>query len=311
MLSGFACAIPAIMAARTIPNKKERLLTIFIIPLLSCSARLPVYSLLVAFLFPGKPFYSGIALASIYMFSIVSSVIVSGIINRFLPKVINVSDKTSFIMELPAYRMPKFKFVLKNTFVNANQYLKKAGPIIIIFSSVMWLLTYFPNTNPEIKNKQNLTESELKQKITSERISTSYASNLGKVLEPVMKPIGMDWRIGVSLIATFTAREVFVSSLALILKVTDSNEEDLQKSIINQMKEAKIESTGNKMFTASTTIGLIVFFVFALQCISTIAIIKKETGGWKIPIIQVLVFTSVAYLFTFLTVNGLRFIGIH
>ncbi|MCX6165920.1 MAG: ferrous iron transporter B, partial [Ignavibacteriae bacterium] len=125
-------------------------------------------------------------------------------------------------------------------------------------------------------------------------ISTSYASNFGKVLEPVMKPIGMDWRIGVSLIATFTAREVFVSSLALILKATDS-EENLQKSIINQMNQAKIESTGNKMFTTSTTIGLIVFFVFALQCISTIAIIKKETGGWKIPIIQVLTFTSLAY----------------
>jgi ferrous iron transport protein B len=309
MLSGFACAIPAIMAARTIQNKKERLLTIFIIPLLSCSARLPVYSLLVAFLFPGNPFYSGIVLASIYMFSIISSVIVSGIVNRFIPKLVESNDKTSFIMELPAYRVPKFKFVLKNTFTNANQYLKKAGPIIIIFSTVLWFLTYFPNTKPDIKNTQNLNQTELEQKVNSERISTSYASNLGKVLEPVMKPIGMDWRIGVSLIATFTAREVFVSSLALILKVTD-DDEDLQKSILHEMREAKIESTGNKMFTTSTTIGLIVFFIFALQCISTIAIIKKETGGWKIPVIQVLVFTSVAYLLTFLTVNGLKLMGI-
>jgi ferrous iron transport protein B len=310
MLSGFACAIPAIMAARTIQNKKERLLTIFIIPLLSCSARLPVYSLLVAFLFPGSPFRSGLVLATIYLFSIVSSVVVSGIMNRFIPKMFNVSDKSSFIMELPAYRIPKFKFVLKNTFVNANQYLKKAGPIIVIFSTVLWFLTYFPNTNPDIKDKHTLTEQELEQKTTSERISTSYASDFGKVLEPVMRPIGMDWRIGVSLIATFTAREVFVSSLALILKVTDSDGENLQKSIINQMNQAKIESTGNKMFTPSTTIGLIVFFVFALQCISTIAIIKKETGGWKIPIIQVLTFTSVAYLLTFITVNGLRLMGI-
>ena len=309
MLSGFACAIPAIMAARTIQNKKERLLTIFIIPLLSCSARLPVYSLLVAFLFPGNAFMCGLVLAIIYLFSIVSSVIISGIMNRFIPKIFNVSDKSSFIMELPAYRIPKFKFVLKNTFVNANQYLKKAGPIIIIFSTALWFLTYFPNTNPDIKDKQNYSTQDIKQKIVSERISTSYASNLGKIIEPVMKPIGMDWRIGVSLIATFTAREVFVSSLALILKVTDSGE-DLQKSIINQMNQAKVESTGNKMFTTSTTIGLIVFFVFALQCISTIAIIKKETGGWKIPIIQVLTFTSVAYILTFIVVNGLRFMGI-
>jgi len=309
MLSGFACAIPAIMAARTIQNKKERLLTIFIVPLLSCSARLPVYSLLVAFLFPGNPFYSGIVLAGIYMFSIISSVIVSGIVNRFLPKLVNVNDKTSFIMELPAYRMPKFKFVLKNTFVNANQYLKKAGPIIVIFSTILWFLTYFPNTNPQIQDSGKYSTEELSQKVNSERISTSYASNLGKVLEPVMKPIGMDWRIGVSLIATFTAREVFVSSLALILKVTDSND-DLQTSIINEMNRAKIESTGNKMFTTSTIIGLIVFFVFALQCISTIAIIKKETGGWRIPITQVIVFTTVAYLLTFLTVNCLRLMGI-
>ncbi|MFA5405443.1 MAG: ferrous iron transport protein B [Ignavibacteria bacterium] len=310
MLSGFACAIPAIMAARTIQNKKERLLTIFIIPLLSCSARLPVYSLLVAFLFPGRPFKSGIILAVIYLFSIVSTVIVSGVMNRFIPKIFNVSDKSSFIMELPAYRIPKFNFVLKNTFVNANQYLKKAGPIILIFSTILWFLTYFPNTNPDIKVSQNLTQQEIEQKTNSERISTSYASNFGKVLEPVMKPIGMDWRIGVSLIATFTAREVFVSSLALILKVTDKDDLDLQKSIVNKMNKAKIESTGNNLFTTSTAIGLIVFFIFALQCISTIAITKKETGGWKIPIIQVITFTSVAYLLTFITVNGLRLMGI-
>lgn len=310
MLSGFACAIPAIMAARTIQNKKERLLTIFIIPLLSCSARLPVYSLLVAFLFPDRPFTSGIILAGIYLFSIISSVIVSGIMNRFIPKIFNVSDKSSFIMELPAYRTPKIRFVLKNTYVNASQYFKKAGPVIVIFSTVLWFLTYFPNTNPVISDSQSMTEQEIEQKINSERISTSYASNIGKVIEPVMEPLGMDWRVGVSLIATFTAREVFVSSLALILRVTDSGEEDLQKSIISQMNKAKIENTGEKMFTTATTAGLIVFFVFALQCISTIAIIKKETGGWKIPLIQVLAFTSVAYLLTFIVVNGLRLMGI-
>ncbi len=310
MLSGFACAIPAIMAARTIQNKKERLLTIFIIPLLSCSARLPVYSLLVAFLFPGSPFKSGIILATIYLFSIVSSVVVSGIMNKFIPKIFKVPSQSSFIMELPTYRMPKFKFVLKNTFVNANQYLKKAGPIIVIFSTILWFLTYFPNTNPKINDNLNLTEQETENKINSERISTSYASNIGKVLEPIMKPLGMDWRIGVSLIATFAAREVFVSSLALILKVTERDEVELQKSILNQMEQAKIDNTGEKLFTTSTAIGLIVFFVFALQCISTIAIIKKETGGWKIPIIQVLTFSSVAYLLTFIVVNGLKLMGI-
>ncbi len=310
MLSGFACAIPAILSTRTIPNKRERLLTIFIIPLMSCSARLPVYALLLAFLFPAKESWvAGLALASIYILSIISSTVMASIINKFKNKIINAEDNSSFILELPAYRLPKFSVVLSNSYHSAKIYFKKAGPIILILSSLIWFFTYFPNYNPKI-NSSNLSQEKVIQLQNSERLSSSYAADLGRFIQPVMTPIGMDWRVGVSLISAFAAREVFVSSLALIFKVTDS-EHKLQSSILSEMRKAKIEGTNKFLFTPATITGLIIFFVFALQCISTLAVSRKETGSWRIPIIQFFLFTFIAYLFTFLTVNGLRAIGIN
>lgn len=310
MLSGFACAIPAIMATRTISNKRERFLTIFIIPLMSCSARIPVYVLLVAFLIPqDKPWIGGIALSAIYIFSIFSSLIIASVVNKFQEKIIKESDNSSFILELPAYRKPKLSDVLNNTFKNATQYIKKAGPVIIYLSVFLWILTYFPNTNPQV-NESGKSEKEISELKNSERIMTSYASSLGKIIEPVMKPLGLDWRVGVSLIATFAAREVFVSSLALIFKITDEGD-NIQTSILKAMKDAQIENTGEKLFTTATTTGLIIFFVFAMQCLSTVAISRKETGSWRIPVLQILVFSSIAYVLSFLTVSGLRFFGIN
>ncbi|HSD64548.1 MAG TPA: ferrous iron transport protein B [Ignavibacteriaceae bacterium] len=309
MLSGFACAIPAMMATRTIPNKRERFLTIFILPLMSCSARIPVYALLIAFLFPAdKSWMGGIMLACIYIFSIVSSVAVAGIINKFKNTLIKTEDNSSFILELPAYRKPKLKVVVTNTYHNGKHYVKKAGPIILGFSIILWFLTYFPNTSPKI-DTGNLTKLQLVESQNAARLSSSYAAEMGKLIQPAMKPLGMDWRVGVSLIAAFTAREVFVSSLALIFKVTDDINKDFQNSMITAMRKAEIDGTGQKLFTTSTIIGLVVFFVFALQCLSTVAVSRKETGGWRIPLLQLLIFTSTAYLLTFITVNGLRALG--
>jgi len=310
MLSGFACAIPAIMAARTIQNKRERILTIFIIPLMSCSARLPVYGLLLAFLFPGKYFLSGLILALIYVAGVIVSLVVAGIINRYKKTFLNFEDNSSFIMELPVYRVPKVSNVLKNTYSNAVQYLQKAGPTIVVFSLILWLLTNFPadvKTGPDNVPKSDSVAVQISE---SERISNSYAAEIGKVMEPVMRPLGLDWRVGVSLIATFAAREVFVSSLALMFKVTESDE-NMSRSLINEMKNAKINGTGQNLFTTATAAGLIVFFMLALQCVSTIAITKKETGGWRIPVLQIIIYTGSAYALTFLTVNGLRFFGIN
>ena len=307
MLSGFACAIPAMLAARTISNRRERLLTIFIIPLMSCSARLPVYALLIAFLTPAdKVWLGGIALAVIYISSILGSLIVAAFINKFNKRIINAVDSSSFILELPAYRVPKIKNVVRNSFESARQYIYRAGPIILVLSIAIWLLTYFPNHNPEI-NTDGLTQDEVVQMVKAERLSTSYAADLGKFIQPVMSPLGMDWRIGVSLIAAFAAREVFVSSLAMIFRVTD--EDNLQSSILFAMKNAVNEETGKPLFTVPTIIGLIVFFIFAMQCISTVAVSKKETGGWRIPILQIVIFTTLAYVFSFTTVNLLVLVG--
>ena len=309
MLSGYACAIPAMIAARTIPNRRERLFTIFIIPLMSCSARLPVYALLIAYLIPqDKVWMGGIILGGIYLFSMICSIVVSAILNKFTKKLFNAEETSSFILELPAYRIPKLSSVLTNTYNSSKQYILRAGPVILGFSLVLWFLTFFPNANPQIE-KNGFTLGQVQNMERSERLEHSYASGLGKFIEPLMTPLGMDWRIGVSLISAFAAREVFVSSLALTFKVTNESGED-QSTLLNSLRTAKIESTGEKLFTVATSVGLIGFFIFALQCLSTVAVSRKETGGWKIPILQVVIFTSLAYFMTFITVNGLRFFGI-
>jgi ferrous iron transport protein B len=310
MLSGFACAIPAILAARTISNRRERLLTIFIIPLMSCSARLPVYTLLIAFLTPSdKLWLAGVGLAVIYISSIIGSLIVAAFINKFNKKIIRAEDNSSFILELPAYRVPKAKVVVRNSIENVKQYIVKAGPIILILSMVIWFLTYFPNHSPHI-NSNGLSEDQIVQMIKAERLSTSYAASLGKVIQPVMIPIDMDWRIGVSLIAAFAAREVFVSSLAMIFRVTE-DDDNIQSSILTAMRNAKNEQTGKPLFNTATIIGLIVFFMFAMQCLSTVAVSKKETSGWRLPLLQIIIFTFTAYALTVVTVNAVKFIGLN
>ena len=309
MLSGFACAVPAMMAARTISNRRERILTIFIIPLISCSARLPVYVLLLSFLTPrDKLWIAGLGLAGIYLFSIFISLLVASIINRMNKKIIRAEDKSSFIIELPSYKMPKLKVVFHNMYLSSKEYISKAGPVILTFSVILWILTYFPNFNPKVE-KDNLSQEEYEQLIVSERLENSYAADLGKIIEPVMKPLGLDWRVGVSLITTFAAREVFVSSMALIFKVT-AKEQRLQQSIVTAMKRAKIYGTNEKLFTPAKVVGLIVFFIFALQCISTIAVSRKETGGWRIPMLQLTIYSSLAYVLAFITIHGLQLLGI-
>ncbi len=308
MLSGFACAVPAILAARTIPNKKERFLTIFIIPLMSCSARLPVYVLLLSFLTPPDYYWlAGLGLAGIYVISILSSLLIASIIKRFNNKIIKTRDDSSFILELPTYKFPKISVVFHNAWISTKSYLSRAGLVILGISVILWFLTYFPDYNPKVP-QLNKTGKEYIQLVNAERIENSYAAMIGKIIEPVMKPLGMDWRIGLSLVPTFAAREVFVSSLALIFKVT-AKDNQLQASLITAMRNAKIAETNQPLFTASKVIGLIVFFIFALQCMSTLAVSKKETGGWRIPLLQLSIYSSLAYILAFITIHGLQLLG--
>jgi len=310
MISGYACAIPAIMAARTITNRKERFLTILIIPLMSCSARLPVYALLLAFLVPpDKPWLAGIGLGALYLFSIISGGIVAGIVSKFK----KTTEKSTFMLELPAYRKPVLKHIVKNTYYKAGVYIAKAGPTIIFISMILWALTYFPNINPEINKEKThgLDKGQITKLVESERLNTSYASTLGNIFEPVLKPLGWDWRIGVSLISAFAAREVFVSSMAITFSITDEDEENMQKSILASMRQATKGYNNEPLFTTASTIALIIYFVFAMQCLSTVVVCKKETGSWKIPLIQIFLFTSMAYILAFIAYNGLHLLGIH
>lgn len=224
---------------------------------------------------------SRIGANSIYIVSIISSTTIAGLVNKFKNRIINAEDTSSFILELPAYRMPKFSVVLSNSYHSAKLYFKKAGPIILILSGIIWFLTYFPNNNPKI-DSNNLSKDQITQLENLERLSHSYAADLGKFIQPVMSPIGMDWRIGVSLISAFAAREVFVSSLALIFKVT-GDDHTLQTSMLHEMRKATIGNTGKYLFTPATITGLIIFFVFALQCMSTMAVSRKETEVGEFP----------------------------
>ena len=312
MLSGYACAIPAMMAARTISNRRERFLTIMIIPLMSCSARLPVYAMLLAFVVPpGKPWIAGIGLGALYLFSIISGAVTAGIISKFK----KTEEKSTFMLELPPYRLPVFRHIFKNTYYKALVYVKQAGPIIIGFSILLWALTYFPNSSPQLPADKTtgLTDEQVSHLVESERLNTSYAAIAGKyILEPVLKPLGWDWRVGVSLISAFAAREIFVSAMAITFNITESedDEDNFQQSILSSMKEARSPDGTKPLFTIASTVALIIYFMFAMQCLSTVAVARKETGSWKIPIIQIVLFTSMAYLLAFIVYRGLNLLGV-
>lgn len=291
LLSGFACAVPAIIATRNIPSTKDRMITSFVIPLMSCSARLPVYALFIAFLFHGdSAFKAGLALALLYLGSIVTGTFAAGVVSRFIPR----TEPSFFMMELPIYRRPKIRVLLRQSWTRTVSYIKKAGPLIFTFAVVIWVGTTFPNYKAE-----NATQ----------KLEQSYAGQLGKVIEPVMSPMGLDWRVGVGLISAFAAREVFVSSLAVTFNISDTNEDTQQQALLAQMKSA-VNSSGQKIFTVSSVIGLMVFFLIALQCMSTVGVQIRESGSVKFAVTQLVAFNLFAYVLVVLLVQGLRFIGI-
>ncbi len=293
MLSGFACAIPAVFAARSIPSRRERLLTIWILPLMSCSARLPVYALLLAALLPSKSWQQGISLALIYISSLLSGALVAGLAARVFLK---YRAPSLLAMELPAYRKPRLKPILKMTWARGFSYLQRAGMPIMIVSAVLWLVSNLGST-PE-------------RFITSTPKDQSFAAQLGHKMEPALHPMGVDWRAGVGLISAFAAREVFVSSMAIVYHVEDTNEETQQKGLLAQMRNATFPGTGQPIFTPSSIIGLIVFFFFSLQCFSTVAVVRKEMNSWKLAGLQLLFYTGLGYALSVITVQALRAFGV-
>ncbi|HKP11525.1 MAG TPA: ferrous iron transporter B [Blastocatellia bacterium] len=302
MLSGYACAIPAVLAARTIPSKRERLLTIWIIPLMSCSARLPVYALLLAALLPGAAGKAGLALATIYVASLLTGALTAGLISRFLMR----KQTTSMLaMELPLYRRPLLVPTLRITWSRASAYLRKAGTPIIIISSVLWLLSNFGFGS----RQPDAVEGQRPPLVKASDLDHSFAAQVGQTVEPALHPMGVDWRVGVGLLSAFAAREVFVSTMAIVFHVAD-DEDSRQEGLLENMRAATFADGQRRVFTTSSIIGLIVFFFISLQCLSTVAVVRSESGSWRFAALQLLFYSGVGYLLAAAAVQLLRLLGV-
>jgi ferrous iron transport protein B len=292
MLSGFACAIPAVLAARAIPARRERWLTILIIPLMSCSARLPVYALLLAALLPGAAWQKGLSLAAIYVCSLLIASLTAGLASRIVFK---HRQSALLAMELPIYRTPRWRPILRMTWARGSAYLKRAGVPIMLVSAVLWLLSNFAYTPATI--------------IAPAPMETSFAAQMGQQMEPLLRPMGVDWRVGVGLISAFAAREVFVSSMAIVFHV-DGDDETAQVGLLEQMRTATFPGTSQLIFTPSSIFGLIVFFFFSLQCFSTVAVVRRETNSWRTAGLQLAFYTGLGYLLSVTSVQTLRMLGV-
>lgn len=296
LIGGMACAIPAIMAARNIENKKDRLITILVTPLMSCSARLPVYTLLVSMLIvdKGNSWFDarGLILLGMYVLGFFAAIIFAFVFKLILKQ----KHKSFFVLELPDYRKPKLKNIFLSVKDKASDFVFNAGKIILIVSVVLWFLaSYGPgNRFDEIeKDYQTYSGIDKEEKVQSEKLEASYAGILGKTIEPAIKPLGYDWKIGIALITSLAAREVFVGTLATIYSVGDADDE---KSLSEVLTRQKRIDNGEPTYSYATILSLLVFYAFAMQCFSTLAVTYRETKSIKWPIVQMLYMTGFAYL---------------
>ena len=305
MISGFACAVPAIMSARNIENKKERLLTILITPLMSCSARLPVYTILISLVIADKYYLGflslqGLVMMGLYFLGTFMALIVSYVMKWF----INIKEKSFFILELPIYRAPRWKNAGITMIQKARIFVTDAGKVIMVISLLLWFLSaYGPGERMQKVEKKYAAlmqlspqkKDSLQKHLSAEKLQNSYAGILGKTIEPVIKPLGYDWKIGIALITSFAAREVFVGTMATLYSV-----EETDNSSLRQKMQSATHSDGSKVYTLPAALSLMVFYVLAMQCMSTLAVVKRETKTWKWPVFQFIYMTGLAYLMSLL-----------
>ncbi|MFN8575699.1 MAG: ferrous iron transport protein B [Candidatus Sericytochromatia bacterium] len=293
-LSGFACAVPAIMSTRTIENKGERLATLMTIPLITCSARLPVYILLIGTFIPSYKVFGiidsqGLALFFLYFLGSIVALVMAKIFRLSFFK----SKSNSFFMEMPLYQKPRLKPAFRQMWRQSKVFLKKAGTTIFALSIIIWILSTFPQIDPKDYPTKNETE------IASIQLEKSAIGQIGKTIEPVIKPLGYDWKIGIGIIIAFGARELFVSGMGTIYALGDVDENS--KSLRERLKQEKNTDTGKPTYNLAVVWSLLVFFAFACQCMSTLAIVKKETEGWQMPILMFSYMTLLAYFGAFIT----------
>ena len=314
LIGGFACAVPSIMSTRTIENWKDRMITIMVTPLVTCSARLPIYVLLIGLVVPNRNVWwlfnlQGLALTGMYVFSLISAIIVAFAFKLILKG----RERGYFIMELPVYRMPRWNNVAFSMYDRAKAFVLQAGKVIIAVSVILWVLaSYGPgNRFEKIEQKyqqpqyaKRLSPDDLKRAINSEKLESSYAGELGHVIEPVIRPLGFDWKIGIALITSFAAREVFVGTMATIYSV-DGNADKIE-SVQKKMSSAKNPETGKPVFSLAVAFSLMMFYAFAMQCASTVAVVYRETKNWRWPAIQFAYMTVLAYAASLLAYNLLK-----
>ena len=302
LISGTACAIPAVMATRNIENWKERLITILVTPFTTCSARLPVYLIIIALVIPeGYIFglsYQALTLMLLYLIGFGMAVFSAYILDR----VMKTNRKTFFVVEMPNYKLPLLKNVFITVFEKTKTFVFEAGKIILAISIILWVLASY-GPGQQFKNAESIvakeyvysSKTELEDKVAAYRLEHSYIGIIGKTIEPVIKPLGYDWKIGIGLVASFAAREVFVGTLATIYSVGSANENESIDTIKTKMSN-ETYNDGSKVFTFASGISLLLFYAFAMQCMSTLAIVKRETKSWKWPILQLIGMSIIAYI---------------
>ena len=308
LISGTACAIPAVMATRTITGWKERLITILVTPFTTCSARLPVYAILISLVIPNKKFLGyfslqGFTLLCLYVLGFAIAIVSAFILHKFL----KVKSTSFFVAEMPNYKLPSLKNVVFDVIEKTKAFVFGAGKIILAISIVLWFLASngpksFDSVEQKITNNienNNLSSTEIQRKIASEKLKNSYIGIMGKTIEPAIKPLGYDWKIGIALISSFAAREVFVGTLATIYSVESDDE---NTSTIKQRMKAEINpDTGEKRFNLAVGMSLLIFYAFAMQCVGTLAIVKRETKSWRWPMAQLIGMGILAYVASFIT----------
>ena len=307
LISGVACAVPAIMSTRSIGSWKDRLITILVTPLMACSARLPIYTVLIALIIPEKNTLFGIFnLQGLVLFGLYLLGFFMALISAYVIKLIlKAKERSYFIMELPTYKSPRFKHVAFTIYNSVKAFVFEAGKVIVAVSVVLWVLASYGPGDSMAKTEQDVAVQnptlrgiELKNKIASEKLEKSYAGHFGKFIEPAIRPLGYDWKIGIALITSFAAREVFVGTMSTIYSL-GGEVEDENATIKNRMRAEINPVTGKPLYDLALGFSLLIFYAFAMQCMSTLATTYRETKSWKYPLIQFSYMTALAYLSAF------------
>lgn len=304
MLSGFACAVPAIMATRTMERQRDRLLTMLVVPLMTCSARLPVYTLIIAALFPPSNVFGalpvqGLLMVGMYLFSMLVSLLAAWVLGRTVVK----GKSVPLILELPPYRLPRLSTTLRMMWQRSSLFLKEAGSVILVCTIVLWALLSFPKPEEPASGTVAMTSHQVEQLTPIEQ---SYGGRLGKLLEPAIEPLGFDWRIGVGIIGAFAAREVFVSTMGLVYGIGDVEEDDTP---LREKIRAATRRDGTPVYSPLTGLSLMVFFALACQCVSTLSVVRRETRSWRWPAFLFGYMTLLAYGASFLVYQGGKLLG--